>query len=964
MTALSLLLATIATLSPHPILTPAVEAFATGTVPPAAWQAGQSELPGEKPEPKPEQEEEAKEEAWPRTVRGRIVLDPDAAKDVFVKDVHVVTLTGSYMPQPGGFPPFVTVNMTALEIEPVAVAADGTFSFEAPGELTSLTATVQGKFTRGSVSLDWPAVSDEPVVRDNIEIPASIGCSVRFIFEPSKDTAYDPSVLIGRQIPVPYFQSPSSWKVFPDERHVTVQEDLSVEVDGLRTSFDQEHNAWPGFRMLQPYQIDPDWKPEFVPGTRQEIRVPLLDTTTLRWNVVGPDGEAVENARATTTWTRRVIGQLARTQGRIGEDGLLRLGSPQLGQMRVEVRADGYQSSAVDILALEVNSPEVRTVALERSFELNALLIAHDGLPVTNVAVEVLSKGVGGSKYRSRADDEGRVKVLLPSVGLYAVHVIDGFELDGEQERYRGSGGHLRWPASGPSLVIVEPGAEELIITVPVPSSATIELEGAAESGSRVVSLRWAPLDPDDLRPLSATASYHHKFEWRDGQQILWSSGVWTVDRGKAAWDAHEPHASIDVEEDPRNRPPLWMIPPMGDGFISGRTQGAENLREAGPGPARQRSVVTLRSLESGWIHHNTIEEAGDFGPLRVKAGTYCAIATMNGVVGSSAAFEVGPGEQVQVPPMRWGHGGSVSGRFPNHSTANRSLELAFRTEAGGFPLDTRPRLTEDGSFNFGDLPPGRMRLSAHWTNAETGRLEVVPCDFEIVDEEHQEISFGAWLEPTTIRGVVRTGEDRLVPYAIVEASEPGGRIWSTLAAEDGSFSLAVGAGEIDDTVLRVLPPLVPSSRPPEDVTAAVQIRLGDPSIDPAQPLNIRLPTGRVDGFVLATKQGPRTGRLGPREESWVLLLPRGRELRHGEELTSAGVRIDGTFSARYVADGEYVAVLLDRSSHGQRGTTGRVLRLLATSQAFRVAEGAILEGVRLDFGFGVAIDVDWMRSL
>lgn len=188
------------------------------------------------------------------------------------------------------FRPYCATPSFFEEVVRVEASHKGVFRLTCPplDEIDFARVRIEGDYLAGSEAIDLESSPLEAVV-----LRPGLFAHVEFEFVPPVDTELDPAELIGREVRV------STTRILDVDAPMAVRMTLDQDLKGVARALG---GPW-GLRFgssielgLTPFLVDPVWRPEFSPGKRTTIRVPLVDGMTVTGRVLDVHGDPIEGA--------------------------------------------------------------------------------------------------------------------------------------------------------------------------------------------------------------------------------------------------------------------------------------------------------------------------------------------------------------------------------------------------------------------------------------------------------------------------------------------------------------------------------------------------------------------------------------------------------------------------------------------------------------------------------------------
>lgn len=573
-----------------------------------------------------------------------------------------------------------------------------------------------------------------------------------------------------------------------------------------------------------------------LPGVvvaREPLSIELAPAARLAGVVLGEDGAAVSGAFVTAHQEAgtagpggRVWADLPLSHAPTDADGRFELEELPSGRLRLLVRADGWMPEERTGIEVGTATVESLTIRLQRGAAIEGRVVAADGSPVSDAAVDVVeSSGRGFRGVRSDGDGRYRLEGVEPGQRVVGASAEDGRSTTRELEVIEGTNTldlvfEPGWPVAG--VVVDAAGA-------PV-ADALLSL--ATDSTA------WGGLD--------ARSDDRGAFRFEEVRE-----GTYWL-RGR-----HRRYAMTRLED------PLEVAGPVAgvELRLAAGTRVVGTLSGLDEVELRQ-AVVMAHDARTG-MGEGRVSPNGDFVIPALASGEWTVLASTPRGRRVSERVSITSGEEEVRVDLSFGDGFTLTGTVLLAGEPLTGARLVLRNQ--DIADSAWSRTDHLGRFEAHDLEPGRYGIVV--SDFESGlhhQEELLLLDDEevLIEIDRYRVS-GRVVDARDDRPIVGASI-RLQPANVDPALLPtstrgpgtrsdssGGFSMGSVAAGDYGLSaskdgyarldrsLPVGPGDVDDVVLRLEPTdglgirvLMPDGRPARQVSVVALDPLSGRPID------------------------------------------------------------------------------------------------------------------------------------
>jgi len=573
-----------------------------------------------------------------------------------------------------------------------------------------------------------------------------------------------------------------------------------------------------------------------LPGVvvaRELLSIELAPAARLAGVVLGEDGAAVSGAFVTAHQEAgtagpggRVWADLPLSHAPTDADGRFELEELPSGRLRLLVRADGWMPEERTGIEVGTGTVESLTIRLRRGAAIEGRVVAADGSPVSDAAVDVVeSSGRGFRGVRSDGDGRYRLEGVEPGQRVVGASAEDGRSTTRELEVIEGTNTldlvfEPGWPVAG--VVVDAAGAPvaDALLTLATDSTA------------------WGGLD--------ARSDDRGAFRFEEVRE-----GTYWL-RGR-----HRRYAMTRLED------PLEVAGPVAgvELRLAAGTRVVGTL--SGLDEVELRQVVVMAHDARTGMGEGRVSPNGDFVIPALASGEWTVLASTPRGRRVSERVSITSGEEEVRVDLSFGDGFTLTGTVLLAGEPLTGARLVLRNQ--DIADSAWSRTDHLGRFEAHDLEPGRYGIVV--SDFESGlhhQEEVLLLDDEevLIEIDRYRVS-GRVVDARDDRPIVGASI-RLQPANVDPALLPtstrgpgtrsdssGGFSMGTVAAGDYGLSaskdgyarldrsLPVGPGDVEDVVLRLEPTdgleirvLMPDGRPARQVSVVALDPLSGQPID------------------------------------------------------------------------------------------------------------------------------------
>jgi hypothetical protein len=681
------------------------------------------------------------------------------------------------------------------EVDRGAVAADGSFHLNLPGEASKARVGIEARylFLPRTVSIENPA---EP---SPLCLEPELGGVLLLRFLASSGSAYDARDIVGKELQVQHLPRRGAFSGSPPTIRTAIGDDLTVELVALDPADDFEVDG-----DLPPFAPPRHHGIRVRPGERTEVDIELVDGLVIGGQVVDEAGDPLAGAKIRFTCpyeSERRSGTRYRHEECDAEGRFLVTGvSPSMSVITFSL--DGYLGAKLtaEKLGTAEEQQDLRIV-LGGGRSIEGIVRLDDERPVTGADVRCRLASLDSRYYRGTkvvTDDAGRFRFTGLGASDYTLDAearLDDGALAIEhavvQALPRGAAG-VEWTATPVTTAAGMETQELLLVAPPGLEGIVVNSTGAPVSEFRLEAEvdRGRGRGPFSDRIFSA--GHGKNFRSADGR-FHWD------ELGIGKW-------RVGVEADGFISPPPVHVELPGDGKpvrfvveVSASIAGIVRAPSGQPvaGARVSPALVAGRGRIMNGNLGQTTDEEGRFHLTGLTGGKNELTARADGLAPSEpVVIELGAGESVSEVELRLTAGGYLSidvlgaGGAPEPYAV---VILSGEVRSWG----NRGETDTQGHLELGPLFAGEYQVNAQGEGEGKKRLR---GSATVVDGETTRLMLGGERRAAAVVGGLVTSGGKPVAGALVHArpTEHEHADETTETGADGRFSLGlVGGGRV-----------------------------------------------------------------------------------------------------------------------------------------------------------------------